>query len=245
MKLRCDFHIHSALSPCADPDMTPGNIVSMARLQDIQAIAITDHQSCGNCRPALEIASQTGDLIVLPGLEVESSEEVHLVCLFADIGSAEKFAALVWGSLPSISNRPDIFGEQLYFDSQDQVIGHESRLLLQACGISCDELAREALNLGGVCLPAHVDREANGMLSILGHIPPDFPASFLEVSAMADENSLLKRFPELRAFRMIRGSDAHRLEDLAMAGWAIDLKVKNSQKLTAALIIEALRAGLT
>ena len=142
MKLLCDFHIHSALSPCADPEMTPGNIVGMASLQGLAAIAITDHQSCGNCASAMAQSARIGGPLVLPGLEVESSEEIHLICLFPTLASALTFATAVWDSLPEIRNRPDIFGDQTYYDQNDLPTGLEDRLLLQACGIGCDELAR-------------------------------------------------------------------------------------------------------
>ena len=142
MNLLCDFHIHSALSPCAEPEMSPGNIVGMAKLQGLQAIAITDHQSCGNCASAIVQSAKIDGPLVIPGLEVESSEEIHLICLFADLDAAEKFALRVSSSMPPIKNREDIFGEQTYFDLADVPSCREEQLLLVACGISCDELAR-------------------------------------------------------------------------------------------------------
>lgn len=242
MKLLCDFHIHSALSPCADPEMTPGNIVGMARLQGLQAIAITDHQSCGNCASAIAQSARIGGPLVLPGVEVESSEEIHLICLFPALAAAVSFTSAVWDSLPEIQNRPDIFGDQVYYDQNDLPAGLEDRLLLQACGIGCDELARLALGLGGVCLPAHIDRQANGMLAVLGQIPKDFPARWLEISAGTAENRFRSSHPELAGYRLLHGSDAHRLADLAGSGWELDL---SGRQLQAQDVILALRGDLS
>ena len=125
MILQCDLHIHTALSPCADLDMTPGNIVSMARLQGIDVIAITDHQTCGNCASAMAIAKQQGVPLVIPGIEVESQEEIHLICLLPDLPAANKFEKYIRDNLPPIANRTDIFGEQLFFDTTDQPAGCE------------------------------------------------------------------------------------------------------------------------
>jgi hypothetical protein len=117
--------------------MTPGNIVGMAILAGLDAIAITDHQSVANCEAAMAIAEAMDGPLVLPGMEVESSEEIHLICLFPDLSSAMTMAGQVQDSLMPIKNRPDIFGEQLLFNEDDECIGHEDRLLLQACGLSC------------------------------------------------------------------------------------------------------------
>jgi len=248
MKLRCDFHIHSALSPCADPEMTPGNIVGMAKLTGLKAIAITDHQSCGNCASAIAQSDNINGPVVLPGLEVESSEEIHLICLFADLAAAQALAAMVWSNLPVIHNRADIFGEQTYYDHNDLPSGREERLLLNACSLSCDELARLVFESGGVLLPAHIDREAYSMLTVLGRIPADFPARLLEISALADESEIRSNHPELDSYSLIRGSDAHCLADLAKAGWELELPGRTAQlardKLAAA-VIKALRAGLS
>jgi len=241
MQYLCDFHIHSALSPCAEPDMTPGNIAGMAKLQGLQAIAITDHQSCGNCLSAIRQSAEIGGPLVVPGLEVESSEEIHLICLFPTLAAAESFSAAVWSNLPEILNREEIFGEQIYFDEHDQPIGKERRLLLQACGLGCDELSRLALLLDGVCLPAHIDRDANSMLMILGQIPPEFSGSWLELSANADEKRFRTRHPELAGHHFCRGSDAHRLADLASSGWPLEIPAD----ISTTAIIQALRASLS
>ena len=148
MIFQCDFHIHSVLSPCADALMTPANIVNMARLQGLDVIAVTDHQSCGNCAATMDTAKKLGGPLVIPGLEAESAEEIHLICLFPDLDAVQKMTDLIRLHLPPIANRPDIFGDQIYYDADDQPRGTEEILLMQACGLSVDEIADHAVALG-------------------------------------------------------------------------------------------------
>ena len=223
MLIRCDLHIHTDLSPCAEAEMTPGNIAGMAMLKGLQVIAITDHQSCGNCGPAMALARKIGGPLVIPGLEVESAEEIHLLCLMPTLDAAVGLEKLIRRAMPDRANRPDIFGEQHLYNDQDELIGSEPRLLLQACGLSCDDIARQVLDLGGACLPAHIDREANSLLLTLGSVPPDFPGRWLELSADADEPALTRQHPELAGYSLLRNSDAHRLADIAEPGWLLDV----------------------
>lgn len=250
--LRADLHIHSVLSPCADRDMTPGNIVGMARILGLDVIAITDHQSCGNCAAAMAISDAIGGPLVIAGMEVESAEEIHLLCLFPDLQSAVSCEILIRAGMPNLPNRKDIFGEQWLMDEDDERVGEESRLLLIPCGMTCDEIASLVLERGGVCIPAHLDREANSMLVSLGAVPPDFPASFIEVSTQMEPARFMDRHPELSHYGVLVNSDAHRLETLAIAwsaGAPEDLdapdetgeKDRNRSRITAKDIIQALR----
>lgn len=223
MIVQCDLHIHSCLSPCADQDMTPGNIVSMAKLKGLQVIAVTDHQTCGNCAAVMSMAEKLDGPLVLPGLEVESQEEIHLVCLFPELEAALAFAAEIRQNLPERSNRIDIFGEQTLCGEDDDAIGCEELLLLQACNLNCDEIVGKTTALGGVCIPAHIDRESNSILTVLGRIPQGFPVSAFEISGRADESALLLKHPELAGCQFIRSSDAHRLADIAEPGWPLDV----------------------
>ena len=90
MKIAYDFHIHSCLSPCGDKDMTPQNIANMAKIMGYNAIALTDHNTCGNCEAIMKVGAEIG-LTVIPGMELCSSEEVHLVCLFPELKMAKRF----------------------------------------------------------------------------------------------------------------------------------------------------------
>ena len=119
-----DFHIHSALSPCGDKDMTPNNIVNMAAIIGLDAIAISDHNSVGNVRAAMKVGEQVG-VKVLAGMEVETAEEIHVLTLYETMEAAEEVAKRVYDALPDIKNRPEIFGNQYYMDENDNIVGEE------------------------------------------------------------------------------------------------------------------------
>ncbi len=241
MMISCDLHIHTDLSPCADPDMTPGNIVGMAMLKGLQVIAITDHQSCSNCGPAMRISEKMAGPLVIPGLEVESQEEIHLICLFPDLDAAKSLEIMIRKDLPHYKNRSDIFGNQHYYNDLDEIIGEEDQLLLLACRLSCEEIAEKTLALGGACLPAHIDREANSMLTVFGMIPPDFPSRWLELSMLANERKVQAEHPEISNYRLLRSSDAHRLEDIAEPGWLLDVPDFSLNHTGRQKVIQALR----
>ncbi len=223
ISVRCDLHIHSALSPCSDDEMTPGNIVGMAMLNKLDIIAITDHQSCGNCDAAIKISEAMGGPLVIPGMEAASAEEIHLLCLFPDLDKAFAFQTIIHDTQIKKANRPEIFGNQSYYNDQDEYVGTEDQLLLMPSSLSCDELADRVFALGGVCLPAHIDREANSMLTTLGSIPEDYPGGWIEFSKHAKPEYYFDNYPDLRRFRWLVDSDAHRLEDIADPGWPIRL----------------------
>lgn len=211
MALRYDLHIHSCLSPCADDDMTPYNICAMAALKGLQAIAVADHQSAGNLWAAARCAEEQG-LLLVPALELISREEVHLLAYFPSLPSAEAMGAYCARHLPDIKNRPDIFGRQRYMDDRDGLVGEEERLLILAMDVGLSELAREVRRLGGVPVPAHINRGSHGILGALGFIPPGEAFTALEVCP-GDP------LPEdLGACRLITGSDAHTLGDIREPG---------------------------
>lgn len=212
MKRYYDLHIHSCLSPCADDDMTPNNLVNMALLAGLDIIALTDHNRCGNCAAVLQAAAGTG-LTVLPGMELCTSEEAHIVCLFPTLEAALAFDAQVYLSLPPINNRPDIFGQQLIMDAQDTSIGTEPLLLTTASGISVEQVLPLVRALGGTAFPAHIDRPSYSVTAALGDIPPvGFRA--VEITARGDVDALLARYPEARGKPLLLDSDAHALESI-------------------------------
>lgn len=242
---RCDLHIHSALSPCADEDMTPGNIVGMAMLAGLDILAITDHQSCGNCQAAIAISEANQGPLIIPGMEVQSSEDIHLVCLFPSLAKAEEYEKRIRGSLLPIKNRTDIFGHQYIFNDDDEIIGEEELYLLQASSFSCDQIARDVLDLGGVCIPAHVDREANSMMATLGAIPPDFPASWLEISRRTDPKTYLAAHSDLNLYHVLVSSDAHQLLSIEAPGWQIEADEWSSPESGRQALMVALRPQIT
>ncbi len=212
-----DFHIHSALSPCGDADMTPNNIVNMAALSGLGAIAVSDHNTVGNVRAAMEVGKSCG-VTVIPGMEVETAEEVHILTLYPSIEAAEDVAREVYKSLPDIKNRPEIFGEQLYMDKDDNVTAREEKLLISPTSLSLNKLFDMVRSAGGLFIPAHVDRHSYSVLTNLGFIPDDLDIKAIEVSkATEDQAAYLAARPELSKYKIFRNSDAHYLADISVA----------------------------
>ncbi|SHE83128.1 hypothetical protein SAMN02746089_00867 [Caldanaerobius fijiensis DSM 17918] len=207
-----DLHIHTALSPCASDDMTPNNIVNMALLKGLNAIAITDHNSSLNTRAVIEAAR--GRIKVIPGIEVQSKEDVHILCLFKNSDGAESFSEIIYRHLPRINNKEDIFGNQLIMDCNDNVIGSENKLLLNAVDLSIEDICTYARECGGISIPAHVDRQGYGILYQLGFIPDDLGFTYIEVSRSCDIGTFFNIYPDLKRYHVIKSSDAHQLGDI-------------------------------
>lgn len=221
MRYFYDLHLHSALSPCGDEDMTPNNIVNMALLKGLDIIALSDHNSAGNLRAVAKAAGSR--LLVIPAIEVESAEEVHIVCYFPSVDRAEQFSEELKAQLPPIENRPDIFGRQLYLNEKDEVTGEEHQLLVCASGLSIEQVFSLTSNYGGASVPAHIDRSSSSILSNLGFIPPDLPVSALEITA----KSRAELEQKYAGFRILTNSDAHYLEDIAEPEFSLDLEEKS------------------
>lgn len=219
-----DFHIHSALSPCGDKDMTPNNIVNMAALSGLSAIAISDHNSVGNVRAAAEAGKACG-VTVLAGMEIETAEEVHILTLYPTVSAAEEAASHVYKSLPDIKNRPEIFGEQIFMDCEDNITGYEEKLLISPTSLSINEVFDLVKSVGGIFIPAHVDRHSYSVLTNLGFIPDDIDIKNIEISkSTADLTSYLAARPELSKYKIFRNSDAHYLQDISVAEAYLDEK---------------------
>lgn len=224
--LSYDFHIHSALSPCADNDMTPCNIVNMCRLMEIHAIAVSDHNSIGNTEAVTAAADRVG-ITVIPAMEVETAEEIHILTLFPNLTAAKQVAGVVYDALPDIDNREDIFGQQVYLDDEDRVLGYEKKLLISPTRLSVNKLFDLVLSAGGVAVPAHVDRHSYSILTNLGFIPPELSVGCIEVSRTTEDlDAYLTARPELAGYAVLRNSDAHRLESLVLPPAVIPCKVE-------------------
>lgn len=222
MKLYYDLHIHSALSPCGDKDMTPNNIVNMSIIKGLDIIAVTDHNSCGNVRAVMEAAGD--NLLVVPGMEVETSEEVHMVCLFPTIESAEKMEKIIRDGSNFVKNRPEIFGNQYYMNAEDEVVGEEADLLVSASGLDIYQVVENVTNLDGVAIPAHIDRTSYSVLSNLGFIPPDLNVSAVEITA-ANREVMKEQYGD---YFILTDSDAHYLGDISEKLYYLDISAKIS-----------------
>ena len=211
-----DLHIHSCLSPCADDDMTPGNIAGMGSLNGLGIMALTDHNTCGNC-PSFFKACRTYGIVPVPGMELTTSEDVHIICLFPELENAMAFNSDIAPRIMPIKNKPEIFGNQLYIDENDEVCGTEERLLISATDLNIPAAIKKVGEFGGVCYPAHIDRPSNGIITVLGDIPPEYGFRSVEFNDRANEAAYREKYAVVKNARALVSSDAHRLWNISMA----------------------------
>ena len=235
-----DLHIHSCLSPCADDDMTPANIAGMASLKGLTLLALTDHNSCRNC-PAFFEACRAYGIVPVPGMELTTAEDIHMVVLFPTLEQAMAFDAAVHETLIPVPNRPDIFGNQLIVDCEDNVLGTEDLLLINATSLDVDSALRLVKEYGGAVYPAHIDRPSNGMIAILGSVPKDYGFTCVEFNDPEARDKILQE-QGLTDCTVLCSSDAHDLGRINEAEHYIDLE---DEPYSSALVRERLIGLLT
>lgn len=213
VRLSYDLHMHSCLSPCGDDDMLPSNIVGMAALKELDVIAVTDHNSCLNCPAVMKLAEEYG-ITAIPGMELTTAEEVHVVCLFPTLEKALKFSEYVYSKLMPFPNDETIFGKQQIVDENDNVTGKVEYLLINATEIYFYELYDLVSEYDGLMIPAHIDKSANSLLSNLGFIPPDSRFKTAEIKHIGFMEDILEKNPYLKDCVIISDSDAHYLENI-------------------------------
>ena len=235
-----DLHIHSCLSPCGDNDNTPNNIVGMGVLAGLQIMALTDHNTCRNCPAFFEAAKRQG-IIPVAGMELTTAEDIHMVCLFPDLASAMDFDREIQTRRILIPNRTDIFGDQYVMDGQDEIVDIEPHLLSNATTVSVEEAPALTARFGGVCYPAHIDRQANGIIATLGFLPPDMHFPTVELHDGEKEAEYRQKHIG-DTTRVVIGSDAHVLWDIRdKAAWLDIPDEPYSSALVRANLIEILR----
>lgn len=222
MKIYVDFHIHSALSPCGDNDMTPNNIVNMAKIKGLDAIAITDHNSCENVAACVEVGIRN-NLIVIPGMELQTKEDVHSICLFKSVEDAMEFQNFVYRNLTYKINKDDVFGHQLVCDINDEIVGINERMLLISSEISFDDAFYNVKDLGGVFIPAHVDRDSYSVITSLGFIPDYLGIKCLEYYSEQKLTNLISAGIIKGNYKFIQSSDAHYLQDILERDFLIEV----------------------
>ena len=238
-----DFHIHSCLSPCAENDMTPNNIAGMATLAGLNIVALTDHNSTKNC-PAFFEAAKANGIIPIAGMELTTCEDIHVVCLFEHLEQAMEFDKKVNEQRILIENRTDIFGDQFITDGDDNIIGTEKYLLSNATMLSIDDAYELAVSCGGICYPAHIDRESNGIVATLGTFPDSPAYSHAELHDFGKKEEYVARFPILNKCMMLCGSDAHYLWDIRDKSVYFELDDEPySSSLVRKKLFEALRSN--
>ena len=211
-RFRVDLHVHTVLSPCAEVAMIPPLIVQQALEQKIDLIAITDHNASANVDAVQKAAEGTG-LTVLPGMEVQSREDVHLLTLFETLDALKIWQKEVDGALPEKHNNSDLFGEQFVVDETGAFLHSEPRLLLTSTHFSIDEIIGRVRELGGIVIPAHVERTTYGLLPTLGLIPEQWNLSALEISRRISPEKAVETFPALQKYSLIQNGDVHRLDE--------------------------------
>ena len=192
--------------------MTPAAVAGLCRLAGLDVAALTDHNTCGNC-PAFCAAARAYGLLALPGMELCTLEEVHVICLFPGLDQAMAFQDLVYPRLGDRGNDPEIFGRQVRMDVDDRVLGEEPRLLAGAADIGVYEVHTLAESCGGVAYPAHIDRDSFSLLSNLGLWDPALGFPLAEVSRRCPPD-LFQRRRDLEGVRFLTGSDAHYLDQI-------------------------------
>ena len=230
-----DLHLHSCLSPCGDEEMTPANIVGMAVIKELDVIALTDHNSCKNCPAFLEVADAYG-ITAIPGMELTTMEEVHVVCLFEELEDAMAFDSYVYEHLLNIPNDETIFGRQLVMNAEEEILDKVDKLLINATDIGFDEVYGLMEKFHGIMIPAHLDKSTTSLLSNLGFIPPDSKFRVAELKDLKNLHRLRREHPYLEQCRIISDSDAHYLPDIHEPEYTLLVK-----ELSRKGVMEALR----
>lgn len=210
---RTDLHIHTVLSPCGDLEMSPARIVSLAKTSGLDIIGITDHNTTRQCELVWKLGRKLG-LTVIPGCEMTSREEVHCLGLFEDFDALAVFQQYLDDHLTVIQNNPDLFGYQAIVDENENILEEVDNYLGTSLDVSIDEVEQKVHELSGIFIPAHVDRPRNSLFSQLGFIPSELKIEALQISKLAEEVAVRKKFQINTDITLVKFSDAHYLGDL-------------------------------
>ena len=241
MVLKADFHIHSCLSPCGSLEMSPKVIVQKAIKSNLNLIAITDHNTGKNC-PALSKICLMEDIKCFFGIEVSTIEEVHSLCLFDQLDAVMELDRYIYQYLPDIKNLPEKFGDQVVVNENDEIIEVIKKYLGNSCQISIENMNSKVLELGGLFIPAHVNRSIYSLQSQLGFIPTLEPYSAIEVY----KSSFLQGRPAIPQtdYPQISNSDAHYPEQIGSIWNEFDITDVNLTCICLDTIRKSLTAGL-
>ncbi len=191
--------------------MGPRDIVKKAIRNGIDLIAITDHNSCENVQAVMDVAEGAG-LVVIPGMEVYTREEAHIICLFDSIDADREFQSVIYDHLPEMDNDPEWFGRQYVVDAEENIVRECQKMLAMPTNLHVQQVFSFVMDLGGIAYPAHIDRKSNSLLSTLGFIPKGLPVHALEIARPYELAVQEFRFLENASFSIIRSSDAHFIE---------------------------------
>ena len=230
-EFRADLHIHTCLSPCTDFEMAPAKIIEKGKTCKLDIIAICDHNSSENVEAVMKAAYGQG-IHVIPGMEVTSREEVHIVALFENKDDAMKFQEIVYENLPG-ENKEDLYGMQVVVNEKGEVLSFNKKLLIGATTLSVEDVVKHIHAFNGLAIASHVDREAFSIIGQLGFIPPDLELDALEISPKIDYYEAREKFNS--NFPIVCSSDAHYLNEIGKGFTVFLLEKANVYEIKKAL----------
>lgn len=225
-----DLHIHTCLSPCGDLEMAPKDIVRRAREEGLDIIGITDHNTGKNVGAVLQ-AAEGFSVSVMPGMEVQTIEEVHVLTFFETLDDLRTWDGMVYEALPDIANNPDYFGDQPIVNADGEIVGFEEKLLLNSLQMTLEQVFREVGRIGGYCIPAHIDKDAFGLIRHLGLIPRNLNIAVVEVQDLQQAPQLA----DLKGLQLIASSDAHFLAEVGARRFDLLMEEATFLEITMAL----------
>lgn len=220
---KADLHIHSVLSPCGGLEMSPQALIQRLKELNIEWIAITDHNSLANCPAYAKVAGDNG-IAFTYGVEIQTSEEIHLLAYFDDCAKAMEFDGILYDALLPLPNDADFFGDQVVIDADENIVRLEERALSNSVLWDIEETKRKVEEYSGFCVPAHIDAYTNSIIGQLGFLPPDLNFNILGVTSSLILKDFLAQHPELSSYSFLRASDAHYLNDLGCGSSKIYVK---------------------
>jgi PHP family Zn ribbon phosphoesterase len=233
-KYRADLHIHTVLSPCGDLEMSPANIITKALEKGLDIIGITDHNTTRHCKLIRKLAEPAG-IFVLMGAEVTTREEVHCLTFFENDDQLSEFQLYLEKHLPPIPNNTEKFGYQVVVDEDEQIIDEIEFLLLTALDQSIEQIEHKVHSLGGIFIPAHIDRPSYSIISQLGFIPADLMIDGIEISAHCKIQSVVPLLGKQSERTIIRNSDAHYVETIGKAFSTFEMEHRTFNEVIKAL----------
>lgn len=193
--------------------MTPRAIIAKAIERGLGMIAISDHNSAENVEAAIAAADSTS-LTIIPGMEITSSEEVHILGLFDSVTAAQGVQKVIYEHLNPGQNNEEFFGSQYVVDKDDYVISENKRLLIGATDLSVSEVVETIHKFSGLAVAAHIDRERFGLLYQLGFLPEGLELDAVELTGNSKLSEVEEKFRCSIDLPQICDSDSHFLDDI-------------------------------
>jgi PHP family Zn ribbon phosphoesterase len=231
---KADLHIHTCLSPCGDLEMHPRAITKQAGMKEIDIIGICDHNSAENVPGVISAAAET-NVRVLPGLEITSQEEVHVLALFDEQEPAFRLQEIVYSHLPG-QNDEQAFGMQVVVNENAEVMGFNQRLLIGASTLSIEKVVENIHALNGLAVASHIDREGFSLIGQLGFVPEHLELDALEISPRISHEAAMKKFST--RFNLVCSSDAHYLRDIGTGFTTFYIEEPTTREIKKALLCE-------